>query len=167
MRKMPFAAFAHNQAWLEVSLLRPGAAALGGSALPGRRARPGRAQAGAPAPAARRRAPGALGPASGAAAAALLAVGRGAGGGVRAAAGAAGGFGPIATSPLAGKGVLKPLPRRPRWSRHARERDRRVASGARLVPGRRQGGFAGPPRCRYLPQVRQSHSAGVKTVDRG
>ncbi len=72
---MPFAAFEHNQAWLEVSLLAQGDAALGGAALPGGRARARRAQAGAPAPAARRRAHRALGQAGGAAAAALLAVG--------------------------------------------------------------------------------------------
>jgi hypothetical protein len=63
-------------------------AALGGAALPGGRAFSGRAQAGAPASAARRRGPGAIGPANGAAAAAQLAVGRGAGGSLRAIAGA-------------------------------------------------------------------------------
>jgi DDE family transposase len=76
MRRMPFAAFAHNEAWLEVSLLAQAmlrwAALL---CLDG---------------AARRRAPGALGPAGGAAVAAELAVGRGAGRRLRSAASIAG-----------------------------------------------------------------------------
>jgi Transposase DDE domain group 1 len=96
MRKMPFTAFAHNQAWLEVSLLAQ--ALLRWAALLCLKgelslAEPKRVRqhllhvAGAP---------GALGPSRGAATAAQLAVGRGAGGGIRAAAGAAG-RGPLVT----------------------------------------------------------------------
>ncbi|MBS1860676.1 MAG: IS1380 family transposase [Actinobacteria bacterium] len=116
MRKMPFATFEHNRAWLEVSLLAQ-AAEVGGAALPGRGARPGRAQAGAPTPAARRRAPGAPGSTGEPAAAARLAVDRGAGRGLRAIADTAGRE-PVATTVRS----PAPTPRRTRRSRPARER---------------------------------------------
>jgi hypothetical protein len=77
MAKMPFAAFEHNQAWLEGLAARPGDPALEHPALPGRGAVARRAQADSPAPSARRRADRALGQAHRAGAGALLALGRG------------------------------------------------------------------------------------------
>ena len=106
---MPFAAFAHNQAWLELSLVAQDLlrwAARSAWRASSRLAEPKRR---APAPAARRRAPRALGPADEPAAAALLAVGRGSGRGLRAVAGAACDGGAIGTLPCR-RSPASPLP---------------------------------------------------------
>lgn len=83
-----------------------------------------RAQASAPAPFARRRAPGALGAAGEVAAAAQLAVGRGAGRGLRAAAGVAGGE-PLAAEPSPRSRLpLAALPIQPARATHLSVRSR-------------------------------------------
>ena len=149
MRKMPFAAFAHNQAWLEVSLLAQALLRWAASALPGRRARARRAQAGAPAPAARRRADRSLGPAGGAAAAAKLALGRGAGRGLRAAAGAARHFQPI----IAAARPPITLPRHAAESHPAREQAETAPTRGKQSRNERWGAPGSPPWHAYLPQA--------------
>jgi Transposase DDE domain group 1 len=104
------------------------------------------------------RAPGALGSAAGA----QPAVGRGAGNGLRAIAGAAGHIEPVATEPL----PASTLPRRtcrPGLPANGRRRCDSRASGlernARAVPGNRPGAVT------YLKSL--IPPCGVKTVDRG
>ena len=93
MRNLPFAAFEHNQAWLELSSTpRPCSAGSAPSAW--RASSPSPSPAAATAPAARRGAGSALRPGNDAALASLLALGRGAGRGLRTAAALPVGVGP-------------------------------------------------------------------------
>jgi hypothetical protein len=95
MRNMPFAAFEHNRARLELSLVGQEMLCFARS-LCLRRAFPRRAQAASPAPPSCRRSPGALGPAHNSSPVMQLALGRRSRSGLRAAAGAARRCGAIA-----------------------------------------------------------------------